>query len=56
VYIYTYSSQYRESDRATAIKKNGTAGETACHFGHAYHRFVSPRLYIPKFDRKDEGK
>ena len=27
-------------------KRNGTAVNAACDFGHAWHRFVSPTLHL----------
>ena len=52
MYIYTYSSQYRDAGEAKEMKIIGTALYAACrgnlsmcHFGHTCHRFVSRGIY-----------
>jgi len=50
VYIYTYSSQYRDASLAKEVKIIGTALYVQSqlfwceHFGHAHYRFVSPGI------------
>jgi hypothetical protein len=50
--MHTYSSQYREAGWVKEIKNWTAVNSTcqgklsACHFGHACHRFISPVLEV----------